>query len=192
MFVADGKVIPVDSPFTLGDLQYPANWLRLATEEQKAAAGISWVPDPEPFDSRFYWDRSESGSLIPKRLDDEPAVDEDGDPILDADGAQIINKGLKSQFIAEQKQIAGTLLAPTDWYITRQFETSVEVPTEVLDYRAAVRTACDEREMDIAGTTTVEELAALLTNSAKVYDSETGLMVDNTAPFITPWPEALQ
>lgn len=33
MFVtADGKVIPVDIPFTLGDLQYPANWLRITSE----------------------------------------------------------------------------------------------------------------------------------------------------------------
>ena len=189
MFVADGKVIPVDSPFTLGDLQYPANWLRLATEEQKAAAGISWVPDPEPYDGRFYWGRDNAGSLIPKRLEDEPAVDENDDPILDADGEQVINKGLKSQFIAEQKQIAGTLLAPTDWYITRQFETSVEVPAAVLDYRAAVRTTCDVREVEIASVVSTAELAALMTNPAKVYDKATDSMVANTAPFIPPWPE---
>lgn len=190
MFVtSEGKTIPVDVPFILDDIQYPANWLRLTSEEEKEAAGIFWVEDQKPFNPQFYWGYDAEGKLIPKLLDDEPAVDEDGAPILDSEGNQMINRGIRSQFITEQKQIANTLLAATDWYITRQFETSVEVPTEVLDYRAAVRAACDEREMDIVGVDTVDELAALFTNSAKVYDSETGLLADNTEPFITPWPE---
>lgn len=186
MFVADGKVIPLDRPFNLGDLQYPANWLRLSTEAEKAAVGITWVPDPKPVDTRFYWDHG-----IPKQLEDIPAVDEDGDPILDAEGVQVINRGLKSQYIAEQKQIAGSLLAPTDWYITRQFEAAVEVPEAVLDYRAAVRNVCDLREAEISVADSVEELKQLLTNSPTIYDEKTGKQVPNTTLFITPWPKSL-
>jgi len=136
MFVAGGKVIPVDVPFVLNDLQYPANWLRLSSEEDKKAAGISWQPDPEPVDQRFYWDHG-----IPKNLED-----------------------LKKQWIAQQKQTAGTLLSSTDWYITRQFETSLEVPAEILDYRAEVRRISGEREVQIAACKSVGDLAELVTN----------------------------
>ena len=81
MFVAGGKVIPVDVPFTLNGLHFPANWLRLSSEEDKKAAGISWQPDPEPVDQRFYWDHG-----IPKQLEDQPVVDEKKKPVFDADG----------------------------------------------------------------------------------------------------------
>jgi hypothetical protein len=34
-------------------------------------------------------------------------------------------------------------LADTDWYVVREFETGVEVPTEVLTKRAAARLAIE-------------------------------------------------
>ena len=183
-FVLDGKILRVGAPFKGTDgTQYPANWLRLTTLAEKEAIGIEEVADPATFDSRFYW-----GVGNPKRLNDENAVDENGDAVLDADGNQVVNYGLKTEWVKKQKETAGTLLAPSDWYVTRQFETSVEVPTAVSDYRAAVRTTCGTRESEIAACTTTEELAALLTNSAQVMNDD-GEVVANTEPFITPWPE---
>lgn len=186
MFVADGKVIPLDRPFNLGDLQYPANWLRLSTEAEKAAVGITWVPDPEPVDTRFYWDHG-----IPKQVEDVPAVDEDGDPILDAEGVQVINRGLKSQYIAEQKQIAGSLLASSDWYIIRKADTDIDVPVEVKQYRDEVRLTCGLREDQISQVTSTEELAALLTNSPTIYSEDTKESISNPAPHLIPWPKSL-
>jgi len=166
-------------------IQYPANWLRLASEADKAAIGITWEADPAPVDTRFYWDHD-----LPKRLEDEPAVDEDGNPVLDADGVQIINYGLKTEWVKKQKEIAGSLLAPTDWYVTRKAEDpTAEIPAAVATYRAAVRTTSGTREAEINACTTTAELAALLTNPAQVYDEATDSMVANTEPFITPFPE---
>ena len=67
--------------------QYPANWLSLATSEQIAAAGLVWVEPQqvEPYDERFYW-----GAGNPKALEDVNEVDENSEPILDADGNQIV------------------------------------------------------------------------------------------------------
>jgi hypothetical protein len=184
-YVLNGKKLRVGKAFVdpATSIQYPANWLRLASEDDKAAIGVVWEVDPVPVDGRFYWSEGN-----PKRLEDEPAVDENGDPVLDADGVQIINKGLKTDWTAQQKQIAGTLLAPTDWYVTRKAETDVAVPAAVLTYRQSVRTICGTREAEIAACTTTDELAALLTNSAQVMNDD-GEMVANTEPFITPWPE---
>ena len=185
-FLLNGQPLRVGRPFTDADgVQYPSNWLRLASEADKAAIGITWEPDPAPVDTRFYWDHD-----LPKRLEDEPAVDKDGDPVLDADGVQIIAKGLKTEWTANQKQIAGSLLARTDWYVTRKAETGAEIPAAVATYRAAVRTTSGTREAEINACTTTEELVALLTNPAQVMNDD-GEMVANTEPFITPFPDSL-
>ena len=184
-FLINGQPLQVGRPFTdANGTQYPSNWLRLASEEEKEAIGITWEADTAPVDTRFYWSEGN-----PKRLEDEPAVDENGDPVLDRDGVQIINQGLKTVWVAQQKQQAGSLLAPTDWYVTRKAETDAAIPAAVLAYRESVRTICGTREAEIAACTTTEELAALLTNPAQVYDKATDSMVANTEPFITPWPE---
>jgi len=185
-FLINGQPLRVGRPFTdANGVQYPSNWLRLASEDEKAAIGITWEADPAPVDNRFYWSEGN-----PKRLEDEPAVDADGEPILDADGVQLINKGLKTEWVAKQKEIAGSLLAPYDWYVTRKAEDpTAEIPAAVATYRAAVRTTSGTREAEISACTTTEELVALLTNPAEVYDEATDSMVANTEPFITPWPE---
>jgi len=164
---------------------YPNTFLRNATQAEKDALGITWQPDPVPVDTRFYWDHN-----LPKRLEDEPAVNENGDPVLDEDGVQIINRGLKTEWIAKQKEIAGTLLAPSDWYVTRKAETGVEIPADVLTYRQSVRTVCNNREAEIAACVATEELAALVTSSPVVYVEATGKAEPNPEPFITPWPDA--
>ena len=44
-FKLDGKVLPIDIPFTSRGVKYPATWLRLTTLEEKKAIGITEVPD---------------------------------------------------------------------------------------------------------------------------------------------------
>ena len=182
-FIRNGQPLRAGKAFTDDEgNQYPRNWATVFNEEQKAALGITWEPDPAPVDTRFYWDHN-----LPKRLEDEPAVDENGDAILDADGEQVINRGLKTEWVAQQKQIAGSLLANTDWYVTRKAETGAEIPADVLAYRESVRTISGTREGEINACTTTEELKALLTNSPEMLDAD-GNRVANTEPFITPWP----
>ena len=185
-FLLNGQPLGVDRPFTDADgTQYPANWLRRASAEDKAAIGITEVADPERYDQRFYW-----GVGNPKALEDVNEVDENGDAVLDGDGNQVVTKGLKSVWVATQKEIAATLLAPTDWYVTRKAETDVAVPSAVITYRASIRTTCGTRETEINACTTTDQLAALLTNPSEVLDSE-GNAVANTESFITRWPDRL-
>ena len=39
-FLLDGKPLAVDVPFSVGETNYPANWLRLTTKAEKEAIGI--------------------------------------------------------------------------------------------------------------------------------------------------------
>jgi hypothetical protein len=135
MFILDGKPLSPDVAFTHDGTQYPNNWLRLASPEERAAIGITEEPDPIPVDQRFYWDTG-----IPK------------------DHAQLVE-----QWVGQVKQTAGSLLSQTDWYITRASETGVAAPQSVLDRRSELRALSNEKEALLKATTTTDELAAYVT-----------------------------
>ena len=173
MFQLNGNPIGLDTGFTIDGTSYPANWIRLASPEERAAIGITEVADPIRDDDRFYW----NGDITnPKLLEDREESDKDGNPLyvqrFDATvgehGAMVdtaerlVTKGLKSQFIAQVKTTAGTLLAPTDWMVIRKIERNIVLPIKVAEYRAAVVTASTAHELAISRVTTVAQLAALV------------------------------
>jgi hypothetical protein len=183
-FQFNGQQIYAGRPFVDADgNQYPKNWTSVLSQETKDELGIVWVPDPAPVDTRFYWDHD-----LPRRLEDEPAVDENGDAVLDEDGVQLINYGLKTEWTRKQKEIAGSLLAQSDWYVTRKAEAGTEIPADVATYRTAVRTVSGQRETQISEAATFEAFVALVTNPPTVRN-DAGETVANTEPFLTPWPE---
>jgi hypothetical protein len=127
--------------------QYPSGWLNQSTEEQKAAIGITWVADPTPVDTRFYWDIN-----LPKALEDK----------LEEDGST--TKGLKTTFKAQVKDTANKLLAQTDWYVIRKAERSVDIPTDIADKRNAIVTEANRLDSEIDLVDSVEGLIAILNN----------------------------
>jgi len=173
MFMLNDKPISPDSAFTTADgTQYPNNWIRLASPEERAAIGITEVPDPVRADDRFYWDGDINN---PKLLDDREEVDENGQPMyvkvldnsdpanpvmVDSD-KRLVTKGLKSNTIAQIKATAGSLLAQTDWMVVRAAEGIKPAPADVLAKREAIRAASNANEAAVLACTTVAELAAL-------------------------------
>jgi hypothetical protein len=165
------KTIQLDTPFTHNDIQYPANWIRLASEEDKEAIGLVWEADPVRADDRYYWDGDINN---PKALEDKEESDQDGNPLyvkvlgvvdgkpamVDSD-KRLVTKGLKSNFIAQIKTTAGSILAQTDWMVIRKAERNVDIPTTVATYRASVVAKSEELETAISAVTTVEQLIAL-------------------------------
>ena len=169
--LSDGTGLPVDVPFTIGTTNYPANWLRLSTAEEKTALGIVEVEDPKVYDNRFYWS---DGSA--KELDDvnatyaEDALDgsyKKGDLKKDADGNQLIIYGVKSILKTQEKATAQSLLSKYDWYVTRKSEKGTAIPSEITTYRDAVRTACNTRETEISNCADTAALVTLYGNTEK-------------------------
>ena len=102
------------------------------------------------------------GTATPKRLEDEDAVDENGDPVLDDDGLQLINYGLKTNKKRIVKQQASGLLAPTDWYVVKSTEVAeYNVPENITSFRTEVRAKSNEMETQIDACSNVEELKTL-------------------------------
>tara|TARA_B100000925_G_scaffold103620_1_gene76342 strand:- start:953 stop:1486 length:534 start_codon:yes stop_codon:yes gene_type:complete len=171
-FKLNGNPLAVDVAFSHNDIQYPANWLRLSTAEEKTAIGITEVEDPKVYDSRFYW-----GDGTAKALDDVNATDENGDPVLDENGDQVVTLGVKSILKAQEKVIAGGLLAKYDWYVVRKAEKSTAIPTAITTYRDGVRTACDTREKEIDACSDTAALVTLYSNK------------EDGTPNMTQYPE---
>ena len=165
-FKLNGKTLPIDRGFTHNDIQYPRNWLRQATQEDKDALGITWEADPVRHDDRYYW----NGEIDnPKAMEDVDAKDKDGNQIyvqvwnpeteeMENTEERLVTKGLKTTKIAEVKHTANTLLAPTDWYVIRKMESDVAMPAKVVDFREEVKVECDRLETAIAACTGVEGL----------------------------------
>jgi len=148
MLKLDNKPLSYDRAFTHDGIQYPANWLRSASLEEKQAIGITEVANDPTYDQRFYW-----GPSNPKQLDDKTET---------VDGEEVKTTGLKTLWSATQGEIAASLLAPSDWRIIKAKETGTNIPSAWKTYRAAVRTACNTRQTEIGNAADVAALKELL------------------------------
>ena len=175
-FKLDGNPLAVDVPFTVGDINYPSNWLRLSTADEKTALGITEVADDRGYDGRFY-----NGVGSAKALTDINEVAENGDPVLDENGDQVVTLGVKSVLKAREKTIAGSLLAKYDWYVVRKAEKSTAIPTAISTYRDGVRTACNTRETEIDNCA---DTAALVTLYGSTEQSD-----KTFKPNMTQYPD---
>ena len=167
----DGRRLRVGRPFKTATASYSQLWATALSEEEKTAIGITYVADPAPFDSKYYWSAGN-----PRQLDN--GTDDDGNTTY----------GIRPGIVQQQKDTAASLLAQTDWYVVRKSETDVAIPTNVATYRAAVRTVCGTRETEIAAVSTTEALEALMKAPDKITN-DAGEVVDNPAAHLTPWPE---
>ena len=120
--------------------QYPSNWLRSSNAAQRAAVpsgGITYEADPAWYDQEFYW-RADS----PKAIAD-----------------------LKTLWVQKQKDTANSLLAPTDWLVTRKAEAGTAIPTAQANYRTAGRTQCGLREATINACADTDKLCKTIRNT---------------------------
>tara|TARA_B100000900_G_scaffold61863_1_gene47335 strand:- start:596 stop:1207 length:612 start_codon:yes stop_codon:yes gene_type:complete len=160
----------------IGDVRYPAKIFQLWSQSELNAIGIYEVitDSTNRKDEAYYINTNSSytfadgqvteswGTATPKRLEDENAVDENGDPVLDDDGVQLINYGLKTEKKRIVKQQASGLLEKTDWHNHKALDDDTyTIPENVKTYRANVRSKSNEMETQIDACTTVDELKAL-------------------------------
>ena len=131
----DGRPLSPDVPFSLNQISYPANWVRLATPEEREAIGITEVPDPAYYDQRFYW-----GPELPKDHDQ-----------------------LVEQWTTQTRTTAGTLLTPTDWMVIREADNGTVMDPAIKTLREEIRLATGVKITAITATTTTDELAAYIT-----------------------------
>ena len=141
MFLLEGRILQLDTPFEANGTSYPSNWIRLATPEERAAIGITEVVEQPRLDDRFYWvsgpNLDGSWTAIPKDL-----------------------AGLKTTWTAQFKQTAYTMLLPSDWLIIRKQENNTDIPADWTSYREAVRTTTALTISDMEAATDIDAFIA--------------------------------
>jgi hypothetical protein len=142
----DGQYINEGTPFTIGDTQYPQNWLNLSTPEQKAEIGLEEViATNSPANDQYYWVSTTLNQATltyvntPKDLAD---VKENS-----------INQVLASAY---------AILQPSDWMVVKAFETSTKVNADWNTYRANVRACADNARTLITQAPDVDAVAGVM------------------------------
>lgn len=145
----------IGQSFTYNNTAYPGH---VATHDKFIELGFTQVEVQTRPDDAYYFvtgpDLTGSYSTTPRNLAE-----------------------LKTQFKLQQKQQSHLILRQTDWYIIRSDElgaATASVPTAVLEFRAAYRTASDTRCAQIDACQSVEELETLIKGES-----------------LTAWPEQL-
>jgi len=123
--------------------------------------GALEVVEGEQKDQRFYWVTFDSyqvnGSVVTRTYTNTPKALED---VTEEDAS--VTKGLKSQWIAQTKVTANSLLAATDWMVIRKAERDVAIPSDVVTARAKIIADCTAKEAAITAATTMDEFLAVV------------------------------
>ena len=105
------KIIKNPKAMVIGDTRHSRKIFELWSEEELNNIGLYSVifDNSNKRDEEYYINTNQSfnfadgvitasyGSATPKLLEDRNETNEDGSPMLDADGNQVVTKGLKSQ-----------------------------------------------------------------------------------------------
>lgn len=158
----NGRVITPGRSFkTATGMTVTNQWATVFTADQLAERGVTW---------------------------EEPPVRSHATPFYNADGTAKDLAGCKTVQVEDQKQAAKRYLEPTDWYVTRKAEKGTDIPTNVVTYRDAVRTACAARESEINAAADVDTLKSLVETNPTTWDSENEQEIENPVAHLTPWP----
>ena len=170
------KIINQTKGMVIGDIRYSRKKFELWSEEELNNIGLYSVifDNSNKRDEEYYINTNQSfnfadgvitasfGSATPKLLEDRNETNEDGSPMLDADGNQVVTKGLKSQKKENIKNQASGLLEPTDWHNHKALDDDTyTIPANIKTYRANVRTRSNEMETAINNASDVDALATL-------------------------------
>ena len=159
--IVDGSInrffkVPTAFKHPTTGIQYPRNWLNLASDSEKASVGFIEV--------------TYSGS----HKDGEYYINSESSPVYDASaGTVVITKSSTAKDLAtvktEKKRTASSSayssILPTDWYVVRKSENSTAIPAKISAFRTAVRLVCNSLCTAIDSASDVDAVAALYTNA---------------------------
>ena len=139
------KTLQLDVPWEHNGIQYPANWLRLSTAQDRATLGIVWEDaNTQTWNQKFYWGYDADGNLIPKTYID-----------------------LKALWIANTRETAYRPLQPSDYLWPKlQDENSSFAAAKTAyaaspwsTWRSTIRTECAAMVTAIEATADVGDTA---------------------------------
>jgi hypothetical protein len=186
----------------LNNVRYSSQIFTIWTDAQRKDLGIvPIVISGSHLDTRFYIEKDYSDAIAgdgnsvirtigvkaaDHKLENEDAVDEDGNKLKDKNGNQVINYGLKHYALQNVKKQQEGFLLQTDWYIIRKADVGTAIPSNIQTWRNAIRTDATEIETAITNATDMNAFIALHTDTYKTVD---GQQVVDVVARINRWTE---
>ena len=164
---------------TINNIRYSTKIYSLWSVDEKKAIGLYEVEydNTNKKDETWYINTNQTlaydssadkvvasyGTATARAIADVNEVDDNGDPLLDSNGDQIVTKGLKTVKKEMIDQQCAGILQPSDWRVIKAKETSTTMNSAWKTWRAAVRTKCNSMQTQIDGAANVDALATLFT-----------------------------
>ena len=135
----DAFVAPIGKMFTYRGLKYPPTW-NTWSSDYKTEMHLVWEDEAvtPSYDDRFYSGVDSDNQLIEKNLDD-----------------------LKTLWLSDTKHSCNSNLQSTDWYVIRKADIGTAIPTNIVNFRTATRTACTTIEGKINDCSNMTQFKAL-------------------------------
>jgi hypothetical protein len=165
----------------LNNVRYSSQIFTIWTDTQRKELGIvPIVTSGSHLNTKYYTEHNHSDAVAEdgnsvirtigvkakdRALEDINEVDEDGEPLLDDDGIQVITRGLKYNAIQDVKKQQGYFLTSTDWYIIRKADNGTVIPPAIQTWRDAIRTDATRIENAIIAVSTMDQFIALHENT---------------------------
>jgi len=138
------RTLQLDVAWDYNNVQYPANWLRLSTDQDRSELGIEWVNNDPTWNQKWYWGYDTDGNLIPKTYTD-----------------------LKTLWVGMTNDTAYKLLQPSDylWSKLQQQNSSFAAAKTAYDaspwstWRATIRTEAAAMVTAIENTASVGDMS---------------------------------
>ena len=153
----DGS-IKIFAPYSLWEdkngTQHSPDYLISLTSDQKQDLGIYDVAYANREDDRFY-----------TITENEPTFDQAMKIVkitYTSVAKDLQNSEMKKQWIANINQIANSILSQSDWMLVRKIERNIDVPANMVTYRAAVITEATRLTTAITAATEISQLITLV------------------------------
>jgi len=186
----------------LNNVRYSSQIFTIWTDAQRKDLGIvPIVISGSHLNTNYYIEKNHSDAIAgdgnsvirtigvkaaDRKLENEDAVDEDGNKLKDKDGNQVINYGLKHNAIQKVKKQQAGFLAQTDWYIIRKADAGTAIPSNIQTWRNAIRSDATAIETAITNAADMNAFIALHNDTYKTVD---GQQVVDVVARVNRWTE---
>ena len=179
--ITDGsisKYVNHPKPVVIGDVQYPARIFSVWTASELAAIGIIPVTfdDSNKKNEQWYINTNQTytydadagtvtatyGSATAKAHADTLWTAQDETDGKGTEG-EVATRGLKYNLIQNVKSEANNLLSQSDWYVTRKYEKSTAIPSNITTWRNGIRSQQAAMETAITNANDTPALETLYT-----------------------------
>ena len=185
--IVDGSInrifkVPTAFKHPTTGIQYPRNWLTLASDSEKASVGFIEVTYSGSHKDGEYYNNAESSPVYNSGA---------GTVVITRSSSAKNLATLKASKKEQANSIAYDGLSRNDWYVTRKSENNTAIPSQITAYRTATRLVCNSLKTAIDSASDVDAVAALYKNadgidpSTLTVDGSQTSVVNTTSNTIT-------